>query len=79
MKRKAWAVHHFWSTNEPNGYRRSTNRNGFAVIQEVLAQELAQVETSRRLPLDRIPQGHPTEKRLIGLAFFRRGDSQRDL
>jgi len=48
-------------------------------IQEVLAQELAQVETSRRLRLDRIPQGHPTEKRLIGLAFFRRGDSQRDL
>ena len=79
MKRKAWAVHHFWSTNEPNGYRRGTNQNGFAVIQEVLAQELAQVETSRRLPLDRIPQGHPTEKRLIGLAFFRRGDSQRDL
>jgi len=47
MKRKAWAVHHFWSTNEPNGYRRGTNQNGFAVIQEVLAQELAQVETSR--------------------------------
>ena len=38
-------------------------------IQEVLAQELAQVETSRRLRLDRTLQDHPTQKRLIGLAF----------
>jgi len=38
-------------------------------IQEVLAQELAQVETSRRLRLDRNPQDHPTQRRLIGLAL----------